>query len=100
MREATKEFRELLAKWHKPELATLKGMVYQVWEDGEVTLQKSGPLLWQRNLHCIQMGDTERMIDPEAFPLHLCSPGTKYRHGYIFTDKEGAEVVRAAILAK
>jgi hypothetical protein len=25
--------------------------VVQVWEDGEITIQKCGPLLWQRNLH-------------------------------------------------
>jgi len=36
-----------------------RGMIYQVWEDGEVTLQKCGDLLWQRNLHMIQPGNTE-----------------------------------------
>jgi len=29
------------------------GMVYQVWQDGEITLQKAGSLLWQRSLHQI-----------------------------------------------
>lgn len=33
-----------------------EGMVYQVWEDGEITLQKSGSLLWRRSLHCIVPG--------------------------------------------
>lgn len=32
------------------------GMIYQIWEDGEVTLQKCGELLWRRNLHMIEFG--------------------------------------------
>jgi hypothetical protein len=46
----------LVALHHKPELLQKPGMVCQLWEDGEVTLQKSGELLWQRNLHCIAPG--------------------------------------------
>lgn len=29
------------------------GMVCQIWEDGEVTLQHGGNLLWRRSLHMI-----------------------------------------------
>lgn len=28
-------------------------MVWQVWSDGEITLQKCGDLLWQRSLHSV-----------------------------------------------
>ena len=45
-----------LASWNNPEAPKKHGMVYQCWEDGEITLQKSGELLWQRNLHCMENG--------------------------------------------
>ncbi len=37
-------------EWHK------SGHVYQIWEDGEITLQKCGEWFNQRNLHCISGG--------------------------------------------
>jgi len=51
--------KELLAKvlsFDEPELQSEPGMVAQVWEDGELTLQKSGELLWCRSLHMIEPG--------------------------------------------
>jgi hypothetical protein len=52
-----KEQRDIIiAAHHKPELEKEDGMVCQLWEDGEITLQKSGRLMWQRNLHCIISG--------------------------------------------
>ena len=88
------ELRELISANSNPELAKEFGMVYQVWEDGEITLQKSGDLLWQRNLHSIYLGDTSASIPIEWFPH------TVRNHGYIFTDKLGAEAVRNAILER
>lgn len=79
---------------HMPVLATREGMVYQVWEDGEVTLQKSGSLLWQRTLHVHQSGDTSKSIPVDMFP---CKHNG---HGYIFTDHIGAESLRLAILGE
>jgi hypothetical protein len=53
-------------------------MVYQVWEDGEITIQKAGELLWQRNLHCVQPGCPDKTLPIDA----LCH---KYNsHSYIF----------------
>lgn len=46
---------ELINFHSHPEMAYQTGMVYQVWEDGEITLQKSGDLLWERSLHCIDL---------------------------------------------
>jgi hypothetical protein len=82
---------DLIAKHSKPHLAAEPGMVKQVWEDGEVTLQKSGDLLWQRSLHMIEAGFSTK-LDIDLFP-HKTSNG----HGYIFTDDEGAAAIRAAI---
>lgn len=90
----------LIEKHNKPELAKEGGMVWQVWQDGEMTLQKSGDLLWQRTLHTIASGREDKMVDPEMFPDHLSAPGCAWgRHGFIFTDEEGANAVRDAILA-
>ena len=50
---------ELLARlysFNRPELKNREGMVCEIWEDGEITLQKSGPLYGQRNLHMIEIG--------------------------------------------
>ena len=71
-----------ILQFHKPELAKQDGMVYQVWEDGEVTLQKSGDLLWRRTLHCIRPG----MFEPLPIDYFPCQ---KNNHGYIFTDERG-----------
>jgi hypothetical protein len=42
---------EILESIHKPEEITKAGMVYEIWEDGEITLQKCGELYGQRGLH-------------------------------------------------
>lgn len=46
----------MLHSLSKPELKNLPGMVYEIWEDGEITLTKSGELYGQRTLHCIVPG--------------------------------------------
>lgn len=86
--------KDLIAKHSKPELAKQVGMVYQVWEDGEITLQKSGDLLWQRSLHCNKPGDPRMSISLDNFPEKNVTNG----HAYIFTDRDGADIVRHAII--
>lgn len=87
-----KEFKNLLEIHSKPELAEQDGMVYQVWEDGEITLQKSGKLLWKRTIHIIVDGIPSKKLDPNLF-LNYSND-----HGYIFTDKNGADTIRNVIL--
>ena len=41
----------LIAASHNAQLATEHGMVTQIWNDGEITSQKRGDLLWRRSLH-------------------------------------------------
>jgi hypothetical protein len=43
-------------------------MVYEVWNDGEVTLTKGAELYGQRGLHCIEPG-SETSWDAKLFPL-------------------------------
>jgi len=81
---------ELIDLHNHPEMAEQAGMVYQVYEDGEITLQKSGDLLGQRNLH--------RMSWPhEQYKKGYKWPSTVSGFGYIYTDREGAEAVRDSL---
>lgn len=85
---------ELLLKSHNPELAAKSGMVYQIWQDGEITLQKSGELLWKRNLHCLWPGTTFKddrfNLKKEEFPK------TYNDFGYVFV----AEKIKNNLLIK
>jgi hypothetical protein len=83
--------KEFLLSHHKPELVAYV-MVYEVWEDGEITLTKGGELYRQRTLHCIEPGNPNKAWPIELFPVNNGS------HGYVITDLNGAEAVRAAIL--
>ena len=83
--------KELILKHSHPELAKVEGHVYQVWEDGEITLQKSGSLLHQRTLIMIHPG-TSIYLPSEYFP------NNDSRHGNIYTDEVGAHTIRLEIL--
>lgn len=48
---AVKAFEQWLVERNKPELSTTPGHVVEVWEDGEITITKSGDLYGQRGLH-------------------------------------------------
>lgn len=77
---------------HKPEHQA-DNMVYQVWEDGEITLQKGGSLWGQRTLHTIAFGGG-KSIPIESMPKqnYDCS------HGYVIVgSNEEAEAVRQLI---
>ena len=69
------------------------GMVYQIWEDGEVTLQKCGDLLWQRTLHMV------KSPIPGAASLGLKFPH-KFSGGHSFawlTNERDGDELRALI---
>lgn len=86
------DIRKMIADASNDALAAEEGYVYQVWEDGEITLQKSGPLLWQRNLYCIEMGF------PDPVPVDWFPPLYRNgKHGFVFASKEDAYRIRAAI---
>lgn len=59
---------------HKPELLEHPeggdgAHVFQVWEDGEFTLQKGGSLLGMRNLHMISYPHPELKLNPMELPM-------------------------------
>jgi hypothetical protein len=85
------ELKALIESKHRPDLALRPGMVWQVWEDGELTLQKSGELLWQRNLHCIAPGIVQ--LNKSLMPVQ------EREHGYAFIENEevGKEIRKAML---
>jgi len=77
---------------HRPDEREKEGMVYQVWEDGEITLQKGGRLFGLRTVHCIKFGGDRQLNIADL-------PGQGYNHGYVFVDShENAEKLSAAII--
>ena len=66
----------LIQELHSPEELDKDGMVYQIWEDGEITLQKSGSLLWQRILH--QLSSPLTLIS-------ICTMPMKYGDTHSYT---------------
>jgi hypothetical protein len=83
------DFAELARSLHRPELAKQKGQVYQIWEDGEITVQKSGDHLWQNAMQQIV----------EGLPgLSLPMPITLHAHRYAFVSATDAvELGRAVV---
>ena len=80
---------ELIELAHNPELAEASGHVYQIWEDGEITSQKCGDLLWHRTLHRVVGG-----IDG----LKLTMPAEHGVHCYAFlTEADAYEIGRQIV---
>ena len=88
MRTTREELKEYIAIADDGSLAEEPGMVYQVWEDGEITLQKSGEILWQRSLHMVERGHIKNRID---------MPHKSGEHSYIFCTRDDAYLIRAEI---
>jgi len=83
---------ERLLELHDPAAREL-GMVYSVWEDGEITLEKGGDLFGQRTLHCIAYGVGIKAQPKDAFPWQNTD------HGRIFVrNYDDAELARQIIL--
>ena len=90
------ELLKFLLEHHKPELLQHPesgdgGMVYQVWEDGEITLQKGGSLLGHRRLHCIMPPHVEVRDYPLLLPMKMGI------HSYVVLPSEHYETVQKMI---
>lgn len=72
---------------HDPKLAGVHGHVYQIWQDGEITLQKCGELLWQRNLHRMEQ-PCYNGLRADQMPARIGS------NGYAFVTREDAYRLR------
>lgn len=82
-----------LIKQHSDDSLSLKeGHVYQIWEDGEITIQKSGSLLNQRTLHIVAPA-----FDGKAAPLSIFPHRNSCKHGWAYVTQEAAYTIRLAI---
>lgn len=86
-------FADLLAL-HRPDSPSTGEMVYSVWEDGEVTLEKGGDLFGRRTLHTIAFGG--RSLDPQALPI-VNAAGT---HSRIYVGSNDDATRAQAIIAE
>jgi len=75
-------------KAHEPKLADGPDMVHQIWEDGEITCQKSGELLWQRGLHQLRPALSNIKADAKDMPEQY------NEHGYAFVTDDNANDLR------
>ena len=73
------EIKEILLGIHKSD-AKAHSMVYSVWEDGEITLEKGGVLFGLRNLHMIKGGSDTNKLPSNLFPV------TEGTHGRVFVN--------------
>jgi hypothetical protein len=58
-------------------------MVYEVWQDGEVTLTKGGDLWRKRSLHMLVAGvNPSYAFPPELMPVRIGDNGSIIVEGY------------------
>lgn len=72
---------------HNPD-AMQEPMVYSVWEDGEITIEKGGELFGQRTTHLVSCGSTEDALPADSLPV--CN-ANKLHSRILCTTKELAE---------
>lgn len=76
-----------IALLHNPALAERENChVYQVWEDGEITMTKCGSLLGQRNLHQVHY-PLPGSVPRDWFPIQE----TKHAFAYV-TEEDGMQI--------
>ena len=68
--------REQIRMYHNPD-AWKNTMVWSVWEDGEITLEKGGELFGQRTLHCMVPG-LDKTIPRDWMPVVETQHGRAY----------------------
>lgn len=87
------EIRELIAIAHRPEL-TRESHVMKLWEDGEVTSEKGGPLYGSRTVHKIEYGTYEISGAGDALPTELFPEVLANQHSYLISDRVGVYSLR------
>jgi len=85
------KLQEAINKASNPDLA-LSSITCQVWDDGEITSQKGGDLLWERTLH-----SSSPPINREGVPDSIKWPEKHGSHGFAFVTRDDAESIRVLI---
>ncbi len=72
-------------------------MVYSVWEDGEITIEKGGDIFGQRNCHLIAYGRSDFAWPADLFPVQNYAKD----HGRVFVaDRDSADAFRRLIIGE
>ena len=66
-------------------------MIYEVFNDGELSMEKAGILLNRRNLHCLERGHCSYHITPNLFPNKTNG------FGFVYCTKEHAQELHTMI---
>ena len=82
---------EFIRGCHNPTLARKSGYVTQIWEDGEITSQKSGELLWMRGLHSLLGG-----IPNLRLPMPVSFRDGSHFYAYV-SDEDAVSIARAIV---
>ena len=89
-----------MLKLHDPELVK-GGMVFELWQDGEITLTKAGDLFRSRSLLTIEPATLTGGATREAEIIHGLKEGGANRLGrnysVFFEDQEAAFKIRLAM---
>ncbi|QKE60868.1 hypothetical protein KRONOS_213 [Vibrio phage Kronos] len=91
--ELTKKF----VAANNDDLAAQNGMVYQLWSDGEITLQKSGDLLGKRTLHCIKTGVLAKHHTVSQVLKEVAPHDGGNGYGFIYCNDTDADLLRDMI---
>ncbi len=85
MKLTDSEIATALLKFHKPECRE-NPMVWQVWEDGEITLTKGGEVFGYRRSHMQEFGDSRKALPFECMPGNF--PWNE-KHAFVIVENEG-----------
>ncbi len=76
---------------HNPVLARKSGDVLQIWEDGEITSQKSGELLWMRGMRSLLGGILNLRL-----PMPVSFRDGSHFYAYV-SDEDAVSIARAIV---
>jgi len=94
LREAKPDLIEQFLSLHSP-VRQNDDMVYEVWQDGEVTLTKGNTLWRQRSLHCIRIGVPPNLAMPvDRMPIQMNG------HGSIIVRDNAVAILAANLVAE
>jgi hypothetical protein len=89
------ELTKMIEHASNPSLRSSKSMVYELWEDGEVTLTKCGDLLRRRTLHMIGAPILTNKVYTDMIKLVMDDQG---QHSCIALTNADAEAIRAEMI--
>lgn len=83
----------LIYKAHKPEQEIFQeDLIYQVWNDGKITIQRGKDKSWKNHMVAVELGDKSKAIPPRTFPCV-----TNVGDGFAYATKEDCQMISRII---